>query len=255
MKFHVVSIFMFYSLLGPAWGKEACPDQVRVTYPDFPVPPYINGAGLGFSDPPGRLVEWVRQAIARTGCAVTPVFSRRPRKRGLLETVGNRADLLIPVTASRGHGGKLVFPILNGEVDQRMALAGLEFSLWVRKGQRQVAWTGKKLVGPPGFRVGVAAGSAAHGLAELQGWEVETAVNSQNSIEKLIAGRVPVALVADMVVQGAVENSRMLLEKLNPGLGITYFYCAASVQFHDRYPEFMARYWKALGELAHEGKY
>jgi len=253
MKF--VAVLLFCLLLNPAVGREACPGQIRVTFPDFSVPPFINGTGLNFSDPPGRLVDWVRQAIAKTGCAATPVFNRRPRKRGLVEMAQSQADLLLPVTSTAGRDGTLVFPTVNGRIDQRMALAGLKISLWVRSGERQVAWTGKQLVGPPGFRVGVAAGSVAHDMAALHGWDVELAVNSQKSIEKLVAGRVPVVLVADVVVQGAPENTRMLMEKLSPGLGVTYFYSAASVPFHDRYPEFMSKYWKALGEVAHAARH
>lgn len=251
-----LTIFLAMSVLMPdtVLGAERCPEEVKVTYPDFAVPPFINGSGLSFAEQPGRVVDWVRQALAQTGCPVKPVFSRRPMKRGFLEVVQNQTDLLIPATPSAEQIKQVVFPTKHGEIDRRLAFTGLEVSLWVRKGERTVHWDGKSLQGPDGFKVDVPAASAGLSMASNPGWNVEVSTNSLTSVEKLLAGRVPVALVADAVIQSLPDDKRGLLEKLKPGIGITYFYSAPSIRFYARYPDFMAKYWQALCEISHADK-
>lgn len=251
MNSHALIFMVFSFLLSRAQGAEKCPDQVRVTFPDLAVPPFINGKGLSFSDSPGVLVDWVREAVARTGCPATIHINRRPKMRAYVELDNGQVDILIPV--ARGSGGRsshLVFPSDNCQNDQCMALRGLNFSLWVRKGDRSIQWNGKDLTGPARFRVGTAAGSVSQLIIVERGWLPEPARDSINSIEKLIAGRVAVILIADIVVHGIPEDRRLLIEKLKPGLETVNFYSGASRNFYARYPVFMKKYWEALQEIA-----
>jgi hypothetical protein len=233
-------------------GFEPCPQQVTVTFPDFSVPPLINGSGLAFADPPGYLVDWVKQAIVKTGCPVEPVLNRRPTRRGFFEISQGQTDILIP--ASPEEISAVVFPTTNGEIDKRLAFAVMETSLWVRRGERLVEWNGNRLTGPPGFTVGVSAGSLGQSMANDRGWKVDVAINSQSSIDKLIAGRVVVALVADVVAQNISENKRSLIEKLRPRVEEKHFYSVPSVIFYAQYPQFVSRYWLALCQVSRAEK-
>jgi len=195
-------------------------------------------------------VDWVRQAVARTGCPTTIHINRRPKMRAYAELDNGQVDILIPVAAGSGSSSHLVFPSVKSQNDQRMALRGLNFSLWVRKDDRSIQWNGKDLTGPAGFRVGTAAGSIAQLIIVERGWLPEPARDSVNSIEKLIAGRVAVIAIADIVVQGIPADRRLLIERLKPGLQTVNFYSGASRNFYARYPEFVKSYWKALHEIA-----
>lgn len=248
---HVVSTLLLSSacagVLAAGLPKEACPESVRITFLDIAVPPLYNGSGIEFANPPGYLVDWVRAAVAQTGCPVQPELVRRPVKRAYQELEHGETDILatVPNTPERIAQGE--FPRFKGEVDERMAYYVTGLSLWVRKAERHaVRWDGKALSGPAGFKVGVVQGSQAETIAQKLGWNLEGGINGPNIIEKLLAGRMAVAVAPDAVVAGLPDGQEDQLERLAPALTQTYVHSVANKGFYARYPEFMARYWSAL---------
>lgn len=227
-------------------SKEACPDKVHITFLDIAVPPLYNGSGIEFANPPGYLVDWIRNAVAQTGCPVPVELVRRPVKRAYLELERGETNILatVPNTPERIAQGE--FPRFKGEVDERMAYYVTGLSLWVRKSDAAVRWDGKTLAGPAGYKVGVVLGSQAEAIAQKYGWELEGGLNGPNVIEKLLAGRMAVAIAPDAVVAGMPDDKEDLLERLSPPLVQTYVHSVASKAFYAKYPEFMARYWSAL---------
>jgi len=251
MKKFCLSLLCLFSFGSQSvFALGVCPEQVRVTFLDFAIPPLIFGIGTKFEDPPGYLIDWVQQAVINTGCQTKAVLSRRPMKRGFFEAYQDQTDIFTMASPSAERLGQVVFPMVNGVVDKRLAYLGTSDSLWVLKGERSIHWDGVTLTGPPEFRVGVSAGTILETIATERGWRVDLANNGANSIDKLIAGRVLVALVGDAIVQSAAEDKRVRLEKLAPIVETTYYYNTPSMAFYASYPDFMGRYWQELCKLS-----
>lgn len=243
-----------FNALAAGTTKEACPESVRITFLDIAVPPMYNGSGIEFANPPGYLVDWVRSAVAQTGCPVQPELVRRPVKRAYQELEHGETDILATVPNTPDRIGQGEFPRFKGEVDERMAYYVTGLSLWARKGDNTVRWDGKTLSGPAGFKVGVVQGSQAETIAQKQGWNLEGGTNGPNIIEKLLAGRMALAVAPDAVVAGLPDDIEAQLERLTPALVQTYVHSVANKAFYARYPEFMARYWSALCKASRSEK-
>lgn len=235
---------------GVVSAKEPCPAKVRVVFFDFAVPPLFNGKGPQFDSPPGHLVEWVRRAVEQTSCAPPLERSRRPTKRAYQELAYDEVDFVALSAPSPERERQVAFPRFKGQVDRRMAFYVTQTSLWVRKGERNIHWDGKNLTGPPGFKVGVPPGTPMESTSRQRGWEVDVAVNGPNSLEKLLIGRVPVTLVADVTVYALPGEKEAQLERLEPTLDVSYYYSTPSHAFYAKYPEFVEQYWQALCKLS-----
>ncbi len=227
-------------------AKEPCPAQVRISFPDMAIAPIYNGNGLNFENPPGYLVEWVKKAVAQTACAPQTVLSRRPFKRGYQELEYGEADLMAVASPTPEHMAIAVFPSYQGQLDPQMAWYRTTLYLWVRKGDTSMQWDGKVLQGPARFKVGVSSGTQHEGIARKHGWEPEVGPNALRTIDKLLVGRMPVALIPDVTVASVPDAMEAKLERLGPPLENSPIYSAASKQFYAQYPEFVAQYWSAL---------
>lgn len=237
-----------------AVAKEPCPDKIRVTFPDHEVTPLFSGQGIEFASSPGLLVDWVRAAVAGTGCPTQIELKRRPFKRGFQEIEYAETDILAVVAHNAEREKLLEFPYKNGVVDKRLAYFINRSSFWVRKGENVVHWNGKTLSGPAGFKLGVPRGTTFETQALKNGWEIDVGSNGPNVLEKLLVGRTPVVLLADITVHAMDDAREALLERLNPSFEQSYYFNASSKAFHTRYPEFMGRYWLALCKVARADK-
>lgn len=250
----LTALSLILCLVCPAiQAKEGCPPLVRVSFLDYEVPPWFNGKGDGFPDPPGQVVVWVQQAIAQTSCPTKVRFLRRPVKRFYLELEQGMTDILAMASVTPERLDRVAFPMAHGALDTRMAYLVSSTSLWVRKGDKSVQWDGRTLRGPEGFKVGVSAGQGSEALARKQGWTVELALHGRNVIDKLLAGRCAVILLPDITVDAAPQGQRAQMVRLLPSVEQTPFFSPASRDFHARYPAFMAQYWRALCQISHAG--
>jgi hypothetical protein len=231
-------------------AKEGCPNMVRVTFFDFAVPPLFNGTGTQFAKTPGYLVDWVQKAIAQTSCAPALELERRPIRRAYQEIEHNETDFLATVVQTPEREKIFAFPRVKGDIDRRATYLVTDTSLWVRKGEKTIHWDGQTLNGPKGFKVGVVQGTMMEALARKRGWEVDVAVNGPNSIEKLLMGRLPVTLVANLTVEALPDDQEALMERLGPPVDKSHYYSVPSHGFYAKYPEFVAQYWRALCQLA-----
>lgn len=233
-----------------AMAQEGCPEQVRVSFLDYDVPPWFNGAGAEFPDPPGHVVVWIQKAIAQTNCPTKLKLLRRPVKRFYLELEQGTTDIVAMSPATPERLASSAFPLRNGQIDTRLTYLSTETSLWVRKGDQAVQWDGHTLRGPEGFKVGVSSGQSSEALARKQGWGLELGVNGVNVIDKLLAGRSHVILLPDITVAASPSEKQVLMQRLLPSLEQTLFFSPANKQFHAHYPGFMARYWEALCQIS-----
>lgn len=235
-------------------AKEACPDKVRITFPDVSIPPFYNGSGLNFEDPPGYLVEWVRKAVAQTDCKVNLELKRRPVKRGYQEIEYNETDILAMAGYTPERFAILAFPIQKSQIDKRISWYQTTSYLWVRKGDTSVKWDGHQLGGPAGFKVGVPIGTKLETIASQHGWAQEPGTTAMKTVDKLLAGRMPVALLPDVTVASLPDDIEAKLERLEPPVESIELYSPSSKSFYAQYPEFMDKFWLALCKVARAEK-
>lgn len=243
---------LFLPLATPlALAKEPCPEKVRVAFYNFAVSSLLNGNGDTFADQPGLAPGWVREAIKRSGCKPTVETARLPQKRMNAEISENRVDLLALAAPTEERMKVAQFPMHNGLPDPRFAMAQTRMGFWVRRGEKSIQWDGKTLNGPPRFRVAVSRGSVAEELLTTRGIAVETGATGMQTTYMLLKGRVPVAALPEIVVDGLPEDEKSQLELLLPVLQDFSFYAAAGHAFYAQYPEFTQRFWRELCRVSH----
>lgn len=149
-----------------------CPQPLRIGFYDSPTPPLLMGQGATFADPPGWEVDAVRDTLRRLGCEAELV--RLPSRRLATLLAQGQVDfgLFFGITAERLR--TLAFPLdAQGRPDLAWAPAFGHLSLFARAGTPpNPGWDGRQV--PPGWRVGVMAGSVQEEVARERGWAVET---------------------------------------------------------------------------------
>ncbi len=180
--------------MAAAPARAGCPQPLRIGFYDSATPPMLMGQGSAFADPPGWEVDAVRDALRRLGCEAELV--RLPSRRLTALLVQGQVDfgLFFGVTAERLT--TLAFPLdAQGRPDLAWAPAFGHLSLFARSGTPPSAgWDGRQL--PPGWRVGVVAGSAQEAIARERGWPVETVSALDLGPVMLRAGRFDLLLTS-----------------------------------------------------------
>lgn len=249
----IAALLALAAFSGLAHG--GCPEVVRVAFFDAALPPLIEGSGTAFEASPGLLVDWVREAVRKSGCASSRLeMRRRPVQRAYRELEYNQIDLLGLAAATPANRQKAVYP--QSYDDPRGGLATLRttVSLWVRKGDTKLRWDGHRLQGLGNGLVGVPMGTATEAMAREQQWPVEAQGNGPQIVAKLAAGRIPVALVPDTTVEVQAEQLRTKLQRLGPPVAQTWYFSPASAAFAAANPDFVQRYWVALCHVARADK-
>lgn len=227
----------------PCALAEACPPEVRVSFPNFEIAPLVLGTDR-VETPPGLLVEWTRNALARAGCAPKITILRRPPNRQLAELELGLLDMLPGFSYSAGLGQRMAFPMRDGAVNPDLVLLSDQVSLYARADDARVSWDGHTLESP-NPRVGSSTGGAlAERLAREHGWQVETAPTPQADLRKLLAKRIDVILEAQVTLApylGSVDGAAV--RRLEPPVLVTNRYAPVRREFARRYPEFTRSFW------------
>lgn len=255
LKIVLTVLALFVSGAAKAVSPENCPETVRVTFMDMPAPPFVNGSGQRFEESPGYFVGWIKAGIAASGCKVKLLLSRRPIRRAYRELESDEVDFIGTATPTDEHRSAAVFPMLqDGSINVNLSYFASETSLWVRKGEKGFRWNGQSLVGPIGFKVGVASGTMLETIAKENGWPIEPAMSGENSIVMLLKRRTDIGLMPDALAYSYMTNSDAKLEKLDPAVATSYFYLAAGKQFYARYPKYTSAVWRAVCVAGHSEK-
>ena len=86
-------------------AAQGCPAKVRVSFPNFPIPPLVLGTDT-IPAQPGQLVTWTRNALRKSGCKSALVFLRRPPNRQLARLLIVFAVIITPSPPGR-HGQRI----------------------------------------------------------------------------------------------------------------------------------------------------
>ena len=228
----------------------ACPERLRISFPDAPAEPFMRGQGEDFSHPPGLLVDWVRQALRELGCLERTEMLRLPvrRLRAMIEA-GQ-----IDVVAGVGEGGPIAALLAlppragrRGEFDY--SVGTVEYVLYARRGGG-VRWDGQALSGlPVDARVGVTAGTRTEVLAKERGWPVEAAPTHESALLKLAAGRSPLLLMHSYFADERLRRDPKLaaqIEPLAPAVERRQLFVGVAPALASAHPAFAQRLWRAL---------
>lgn len=226
----------------PARAEAACPAVLRVGFFDYELAPLLTGTDKS-APPQGKAVEWVRQAVAHSGCHPTLSLIRLPINRGRESLTRNEID----IWAVAFPGPELLeigaLPLHRGSLDAQLGFYSASYSFYVASSDKTITWDGQTLSGPAGFTVGVSAVPALRALSREKGWTVEPALDTQAVLNKLVAGRSSVALLPDLLMATQPPEISQRIRRLPAPALTSWYYSVASKDFFGRHADFMRGYW------------
>jgi hypothetical protein len=235
-----------------ASAAPACPAEVRVSFPNFEIAPYVLGQDR-IESPPGLLVEWTRKALERSGCRPKLTLKRRPPRRQLAELELGLTDVLPGFSYSREPASELAFPARGGGADPELAVMSDTVSLYARADDQGVKWDGKVLSSTNPLVGTSTGGSATRETVALHGWSTESAPTPLADLHKLMARRIDVIMEPDVVLGPYLSGAeRKAVRKLAPPVRSTLRYAPVRKAFRDAYPEFTRRFWLELCKASRE---
>jgi hypothetical protein len=232
---------------GAPFHGTPCPAQVRVSFPNFEIKPLVLGTDR-IETPPGKLVEWTRRALAATGCKSAIALLRRPPNRQLAELDYGLLDILPGFSHADSLAKRLAFPMADGVPDPMLAVMRDTASLYVRAGDKRIAWNGNALTGGGALVVGTSTGGASGDATIIEhGWRTESAPTPFADMQKLIAGRIDVILEPDVIMARYLDGADgRLLRKLTPPVRVSLRYAPVRAAFQQQFPDFTRRFWHAI---------
>lgn len=224
-------------------AAETCPAEVRVSFPNFPIPPLVLGTDA-IASPPGELVGWTRNALRLSGCKPQIRLMRRPPNRQLAELEIGKIDILPGFSFSAELPASMVFPMKDGEINMALRVITDQSSLYARLDDAIVSWDGETLRGARP-RVGTSTGGSMEtALARKHGWVLEAAPTPLADLRKLVAGRVDVVLESDSLIEPHLAE--LAVRRLSPPVVVLHRYAPVRKGFQQHYPEFTERFWLEL---------
>jgi hypothetical protein len=239
------------ALITAAAQAGACPERLRIAFPDAPAEPFVRGQGDAFAQPPGLLVDWVRAALREMGCLQRAELMRLPSRRVRAMVESGQLDLVAGV----GEGGPiavlLTLPTPTGprrEFD--FSLGHIDYALYARRGLVASRGAGPDTpVLPASARVGVTAGSRAEMLAQERGWPAEPAPSHESALQKMLAGRTPLLLVHSYYLDQRLRQDAALagqIERFGPVVERRRLHVGAQPAFARAESGFVTRLWRGL---------
>jgi hypothetical protein len=237
-------------LITLAAQADACPERLRIAFPDSPAEPFMRGQGEDILRPPGLLVDWMRQALRAQGCLEKAEMLRLPVRRLRAMIEGGQIDLVAGV----GEGGPVAALLAlpphegrRGEFD--FSLGAVEYVLYARRGSG-IRWDGERISGLPAqASVGVTASTRTEMLAKERGWPLDPAPSHESALLKVAAGRTPVLLMYSYFADTRLKHDPLLarqIERLSPAVERRHLFVGAAPAFLKGNPDFTLRLWRDL---------
>ncbi len=245
----VIAVVALWALAGSAaWAQGGCPARLRISFPDAPAEPFLQGRGDAFAAPPGLLVDWVRGALKRLGCDTQAELLRLPSRRVRAMLDSGELDLVAAVAQGGPMAALLTLPRPQGARGQfDLSVGQVEYALYANRAG--LAAQGGAPVLPPQARVGVTAGSSAERLALERGWPVEQAPSHESVLQKLLAGRTPLLLMHSYYLDERLRRDAALARqvvRVGPPVERLRLHVGARPAFAEQHPAFMGRFWREL---------
>lgn len=226
----------------PAAANNYCPPQIRITYTDAELPPYVLGSGADFQEPPGLFVAWARAALRKLGCMDVVTESRLPYHRIVSSMSAGTIDIRVTGGYRSDVAEIMRFPMRGETVNRALAVAEADTRLYVLKNSPAVEWDGTRLrLSGPNPTVGTVRGHYTEKVVQARQWEIDSAPTWEANTRKLLSGRVAAIVGPDSVVDAL--QGREVMQMLDPPVQYDLYFAPVSRQFHEKYPEFTRRFW------------
>jgi len=246
---HLASLVLMVTATA-AGAQTACPERLRIAFPEGSSEPFMRGQGEDFARPPGLLVDWVRHALREMGCLERAEMLRLPVRRLRAMIEAGQIDMVAGVGEGGPIAALLVLPPREGrrgEFDHSLGL--VEYVLYARRGSG-VTWDGQTLAGlGPDARLGVSAGARTEALAQERGWPAEAAPSHESALLKLAAGRTPVLLMHSYFVEDRLRQDARLarqVERLAPAVERRHLYVGLAPALVRSGKGFALRFWRTV---------
>lgn len=244
MKAAAVIVLFLLSLGGPARAEE-----LRLTYLDQDVRPYVMGDGTEIPTLAGMSIDLVRRAVSRIGGTLR--LSRFPSRRQIEEIRAGHHDGVIGYRYATDRAAELVYPMRGGAPDEARMVNRMAYSVYRRKDD-VVGWDGKRfsnLKGP----VAVSASTLIFNALKSQGVDMVRVENNTQIFNMLSVYRIDAAVALDLIGDRLLRDQPMLpIEKLTPPLLVEEFYVPVSKRYYAANRDFTERFWQVMGELRDE---
>ncbi|WP_448188237.1 substrate-binding periplasmic protein [Azospirillum sp. sgz301742] len=223
--------------------------RVRVVYEPKANPPRMLGEGTAIDwEKPGLTLELLRLVGARTG--VQFAYERVPWKRGLFLIEANEADAIFHTSFVPERMDIMVYPMKGGQPDAGRAVFVQNYMLYKRAGT-PVVWDGAALAGAD-VPVGATSNYSVVGDLKRLGVPVEVANTSEQSLDKLLSGRIAayagLEAMTDAVLAGNPAKYGKLV-KLTPPLVSKPYHLTFSRGFYTEHRDVAERIWDAIAAV------
>ncbi|MDG0831733.1 hypothetical protein [Roseateles saccharophilus] len=236
---------LLLALCAPPAVAGDCPAQLRIGVIDYELRPLLL-AGERTATAQGLLIDWVRQAVSRSGCALALSFERMPVRRGRVELERGNIDIWAVALVDAGLYEQGALPMPRGLPDAMLGFYRASYSLYVLAGETRIGWDGDKLSGPADLSVGIAPVQALVDLSRDKGWTVDRAVDTPSALAKLLSGHNLAAILPDLAIAAQAPELTLKLHRLPPPVLTTWYHSPASKPFAARHPAFIRSYWLEL---------
>ncbi len=227
-------------------AETAEPTEVLIIYDTKANPPIIMGDGTKINwDKPGTTIELLRLVGDRLGIKV--VFKRVPWNRGLFLVETNQTDGIFHASFKKTRLKIGVYPMKGGKHDQSRSILTHSYVLYKLRGS-PVQWDGKDFTNVEG-PIGATFGFAIVGDLEKMGFKVEEAKTPENSLRKLIHGRIAAYAELEGIVDPILEKNRDQfgdIEKVYPPLRSKAYYLMFSHGFYKNNRKVAERIWDEI---------
>lgn len=244
MKAAAVIVLFLLTLGDPARAAE-----LRLSYLDQDVRPYVMGDGAEIPALAGMSIELVRRAVSRIGGTLR--LSRFPPRRQIEEIRAGHQDGVIGYRYSPDRTADLVYPMRGSAPDETRMVNRMAYSVYRRKDDA-VGWDGRRfsnLKAP----VAVSASTLIFNALKSQGVDMVRVENNTQIFNMLSVYRIDAAVALDLVGDRLLRSQPMLpLEKLTPPLLVEEFYVPVSRRYYAANHDFAERFWQVMGELRDE---
>ncbi len=233
-------VMLFGLAYGLATLANAC--DLQFAYINQASPPFLSD-GPPDQPLPGIAVEIVTAAAANAGCSVS--YVRRPGKRVLSEVGANMHVGALMFSYNDGRGEALVFPTVDGHLDQRRRLARLTYYLYRPVGAK-IDWDGISFHHAEGT-VGTNLGYAVAADLRERGIKVEEVTTTVQNLDKLRMGRIAAYAMHDYGVDTLLRKEAYPgIEKLPAPLSTRDYYLAFSPKFYAQHRELAEQIWEEV---------
>jgi polar amino acid transport system substrate-binding protein len=247
MKRSVLSIVLVIAAM-------ACPtlraEVVRVAYSDLELVPYQMGTGVEIPNPPGAMLDLLKQAGTDLGFELA--FERSPQLRNLKRLQNGEVDATFMLSfepARLQHG---VFPMKDGQPDVASRLVQQSYVFYRLKAS-PFQWNGHVVSGLVDGKVGFNHGFSIGAVLGEKGIKTEYAKTTEQNFKKLALRRISAYAMQEHAADHYLAHHPMPeVEKLPIPLETKSYYLVFSKQFVARNPALAHKMWAHIARLREE---